>query len=193
MKASHSSQPRPASEGQLNDSELVLRTRAGDVDAFGELVRRYQGIVFNVCLRLVGERLTAEDMAQETFMRAFDRLATFDETRPFAPWIKQVAANCCYSALKRNTPVRLPLEEETDLPDTSGQRDPVAVQAHREQAEELRATLGELPAHYRAVIELRHFHEMTYDEIANFLALPLSDVKSHLFRARKALAQRLEQ
>jgi RNA polymerase sigma-70 factor (ECF subfamily) len=75
------------------DRDLVLRTRRGEVEAFGEVVARYQQSVFNVCFRMLGERMEAEDLAQETFIRAYTRLETFDTERPFGPWIRRVATN----------------------------------------------------------------------------------------------------
>ncbi len=174
------------------DRALVLRTRQGDVDAFGELVRRYQTSVFNVCYRLLGERREAEDLAQEAFLRAFRRLHTFDADRPFGPWMRRVAANLCLNHLSRASPPRLPLQDETDLAAGSTERIPEAVRLRGERAEMLRQAILELPAHYRAVIELRHFHEMRYAEISQALGIPVSDVKSHLYRARRKLAERLE-
>jgi len=78
-----------------SDRDLALRARRGDAEAFGELVRRYQASVFNVCYRLLGERREAEDLAQEAFIRAYERLDTFDADLPFGPWMRRVAANLC--------------------------------------------------------------------------------------------------
>ncbi len=178
-----------------SDRELAGRARRGDpeaaADAYGELVRRYQTSVFNVCYRLVGERRSAEDLAQEAFIRAYRRLDTFDLERPFGPWMRRVAANLCLNRLQASPPSVLSLDDERDEPVSAEAGDPEAAveQAEREQA--VRDALMTLPPHYRAVIELRHFQELSYDEIAEALSLPVSDVKSHLFRARKTLAQKL--
>jgi RNA polymerase sigma-70 factor (ECF subfamily) len=174
-----------------SDRDLVKRTRRGDVGAYGELVRRYQQAVFAVCYRLMGERQDAEDMAQEAFIRAHERLATYDDARPFAPWVRRVAANICLNALKSRK-VNFAVNEERDsAPDTPASS-PEKAQARRERIEDVQQAIQELPPHYRAVIELRHFQELSYAEIAQTLEIPLSDVKSHLFRARKQLAERLE-
>ena len=87
-----------------SDRDLILRARRGETEAFGELVRRTQTAVFNVCYRLTGERREAEDMAQETFIRAYERLGTFDLERPFLPWVRRVAANLCLNHLSAQTP-----------------------------------------------------------------------------------------
>ncbi len=172
------------------DCDLVLRARRGEAEAFGELVRRYQTAVFNVCYRLMGERREAEDMAQEAFMRAYARLATFDVERPFGPWVRRVAANVCLNRLPA-LPVAQPEVDAEREPDEPGRR-PEALLEERQRQQVLRAALLALPPHYRAVIELRHYQELSYDEIAEALQLPLSDVKSHLFRARKLLAGKLK-
>ena len=171
------------------DRDLAIRARRGEAEAFGELVRRYQTSVFNVCYRLLGERREAEDLAQEAFVRAYQRLDSFDAERPFGPWMRRVAANLCLNRLQLDAPPAAPLDEERDE-DTA--TTPEAAQEQSERAELVRAALLSLPGHYRAVIELRHFQELSYDEIAAALRLPLSDVKSHLFRARKMLAEKLE-
>jgi RNA polymerase sigma factor (sigma-70 family) len=95
-----------------SDRDLALRARRGDADAFGELVRRYQTSVFNVCCRLTGERREAEDMAQEAFIRAYERLGTFKPEMPFGPWMRRVAANVCLNRLERRAPISVSLDDE---------------------------------------------------------------------------------
>ncbi len=172
-----------------SDRDLIQRARRGrDASrAFGELVTRYQTSVFNVCYRILHERAEAEDMAQESFVRAHERLNTFDEERPFGPWIRRVAANICLNHLSSRK-LTAELDEERDAGESGG---PEVVQEARERSEQIRAALESLPLHYRLVVELRHYQEMSYDEIAAELNIPLSDVKSHLFRARKLLAEKL--
>jgi RNA polymerase sigma-70 factor (ECF subfamily) len=173
------------------DRVLVLGARRGEVEAYGELVRRYQTSVFNVCYRLLGERREAEDLTQEAFIRAHARLAAFDTGRPFGPWIRRVAANLCLNHLERVTPASVSLNDELDLPVESAELDLETGRERAEQADAVRAALYSLPPHYRAVVELRHFQELSYAEIAQALDLPISDVKSHLFRARQLLAKKL--
>ena len=174
-----------------SDRALVIKTRDGEVEAYGELVRRYQSSVFNVCYRLLGERREAEDLAQESFVRGYQRLETFDVERPFGPWIRRLAANLCLNQLRRPGQDRLPLDEEHDELREGGLADPETAEENRQSSERVRKALMTLPPRYRAVIELRHFQDLTYQEISSTLSLPLSDVRSHLFRARKMLARRL--
>jgi RNA polymerase sigma-70 factor (ECF subfamily) len=174
-----------------DDAGLAQRARRGDAEAYGELVRRHQQTVFNVCYRLLGHRQEAEDAAQEAFLRAYDRLGMFDLARPFGPWIRRVAANLCLNRLAGQRPPAVELDDERDEVQDPATPGPEAAQEQAERAAAVRAAIAGLPPHYRAVIELRHFQELSYEAIAAALRLPLSDVKSHLFRARRLLAEKL--
>jgi RNA polymerase sigma-70 factor (ECF subfamily) len=174
-----------------SDRDLVLRVRGGDAEAFGDLVQRYQNSVYNVCYRLLGEPGAAQDQAQEAFIRAYNRLDRYDDARPFGPWIRRVAANLCLNQMARPTRPSVSLDDERDEPHVPLAADPADEREQAETALALRAAINALPAHYRAVIELRHFQELSYAEIAAEMDLPVSDVKSYLFRARKLLAREL--
>jgi RNA polymerase sigma-70 factor, ECF subfamily len=173
-----------------SDFDLAQRAQRGDINAYGEMVRRYQKVVFNTCYRLLGERREAEDLTQEAFIHAYQRLQLYDPQRPFGPWIRRVAANLCLNRMQIKFPVLLPLDEETEQ--AASAEDVVEEQERTALAQRVWTALCELPAHYRAVIEMRHYQDLSYAEIAEILHLPLSDVKSHLFRARKLLAEKLK-
>ena len=173
------------------DRDLVLRTRRGEVEAFGEVVTRYQQSVFNVCYRMLGERMEAEDLTQETFLRAYEKLGTFDVERPFGPWIRRVATNLCLNHIQGQKPESYELDEERDQSSVHDPQEPESILQGEQSAEAVRNAILSLPAHYRAVIELRHYQEMSYSEIAQTLGLPLSDVKSHLYRARRRVSKLL--
>lgn len=176
-----------------NDPHWIIRSRQGDRDAYGLLVRQHQRAVYNVCYRLLGERQAAEDMTQETFIRAYQRLHTFQIGRPFGPWIRRVATNLCYNHLNARRDAAIPLDDERLRLAGPSSQEPEASHLRHAKAERVRQAILSLPAHYRAVIELRHFQDLSYAEIAAVLGIPLSDVKSHLFRARKQLARLLSQ
>lgn len=169
------------------DRDLILRARRGDAEAYGELVTRHQTSVFNICYRMLHNRGDAEDLAQETFIRACSRLDLFDIEREFGPWIRRMAANLCLNHMESQKPAAA-LDEDRDEDKTQSPGEQVEV---KERSEQIRAALASLPPRYRIVIELRHYQNMSYDEIANELTISLSDVKSHLFRARKLLAEKL--
>jgi len=169
------------------EGDLVARAQAGDRDAFGEIVRIHQQAVFNVAYRMLGSVPDAEDALQEAFLRAYRFLAGFDRARPLGPWLKRIAANVCLSQLEQSEAAP-PLDENL-TPDPGPGPEPLAERRGRD--DRLRGELLRLPARYRLVIELRHFQQLSYVEIARELKRPLSDVKSDLFRARKMLAERL--
>jgi RNA polymerase sigma-70 factor (ECF subfamily) len=179
-----------------DDSTLIVAAQRGDLHAFGEIVRRYQATVFGVCWRLLGERNDAEDAAQESFLRAYTRLYTFDATRPFGPWMRRVAANYCINRLQATLPATVTLESvDGDSAawhaDSGMGEDPLQSLLRQEEATQVQAALAALPPHFRMVIELRHFHGLDYGGIAAEVGLPLSSVKTHLFRARRLLADAL--
>ena len=188
----------------LTDEQLLLQqARQGDetsAAAFGELVRRYQTAVFNTAYRLLGRRVEAEEAAQEAFLRAYRALDRFDVKRPFAPWIKRITVNLCLNWLEsaKVKPQILAAEmSRDDRPvdmDDWAQSAPSPEQAlvREEQSVQLRQAILALPPHYRAAIELRHFQELSYEEMAEALERPLSSVKSDLFRARKLLAEKMK-
>lgn len=178
-----------------SDRDLIIDSRRGRVEAFGLLIQRYQKAVYNVCLRVMGNREDAEDAVQETFLRAHRYLHSVDLDRPFGPWIKQVAANFCYGEIKKRQAEPFPyeLDDELNRSDQSGLGQPERVQLIQEQRLNTRDAVAALPPHYRMVIELRHFQELSYQEIATRLDLPLNTVKSHLLRARKILLERIQE
>jgi RNA polymerase sigma-70 factor (ECF subfamily) len=174
-----------------SDRDLVQDTRRGEVEAFGELIQRYQKTVFNVCYRMLGERREAEDLTQETLIRAYKKLEMYDYSRPFGPWIRKIAANMCLNHLQRKNPVMIELNEEWIDTGLTAQPTPERLTENAEKSEQIHTAILSLPAHYRAVIELRHYQELSYLEISEELGIPLSAVKSHLHRARRTLAKRL--
>lgn len=182
-----------------SDGKLAAATLRGSPEAYGELVRRHQTAVYNVAFRLVGERQAALDVTQDAFVRAYRSLQTFKQDLPFGPWIKRIATNVALSWLERRAPlVSLPRRQNESGEDTGEETlsdesaEPERVYLEGEAAQALRGAILALPVHYRAVVELRHFQDLAYDDIAATLGIPLSDVKSHLFRARRMLRDRLE-
>lgn len=185
-----------------DEREWLLRAKQGDGAAFGDLVCCHQTAVFNIAYRLLGRRQDAEDATQEAFMRAYRALDNFDVERPFAPWIKRITTNLCYNWLEKErirpavtaADLNREGEENTDLDELANSpTTPEHILAAAEQSDLVRAALLQLSPRYRVVVELRHFQDLSYDEIAEILERPLSDIKSDLFRGRKKLAQLLKE
>ena len=170
------------------DRDLILRVRRGEVEAFGELAGRYQQSVFNVCYRVLQDRRDAEDLAQEALMRGYEQLDRYDIDRPFGPWIHRVAANLAINTL-RGRKQEFELDEAEGQPEQTAFVHPEASLLQKERSADIQAALAQLPPVYRAAIELRHFQEMDYEQMAAALGVPLNTARSHLYRARRMLAE----
>jgi RNA polymerase sigma-70 factor (ECF subfamily) len=171
------------------DSELVERTRRGDLGAFGELVERHADVVFRVAARVVGPD-EAQDVSQDAFLRALHGLSSFRGTAPFRSWLLQIAHNAALNALarKRPEPVGPPHEDlggETDA--APAERDPAAMLERSERSRRLESKLRNLRPVYRSLLVLRDLEGLSYDEIAQILDMPLGSVKGRLHRARSEL------
>jgi RNA polymerase sigma-70 factor (ECF subfamily) len=176
---------------ELTECDLITLALRGDADAFAAMVTRHRSGVIRVARRLLGDAHEAEDVAQETFVRAYRALTTFDRARPLGPWLYRIATNLSLNRLKRRS---VAADAELDgqfieLADSAP--NPEGAFLRKEVRNRLRKEVAALPDHYRLVIELRHYRDLSYQEIADELGVPLSDVKSWLFRARKRLRQKL--
>lgn len=178
----------PASE-----RERIKQVQSGNLEAYGDIVHAYQGSVFNVCLRILGNVQEAEDLAQEAFLRAYHNIAHYDPSRPFGPWMRVVAANLCYNHLNKARLQRVPLEDELGLPPEETERGPEALLELAQDHQDLYQKIWQLPEIQRIALELRHFQGLSYQEMAEALDLPLNTVRSHLYRARRKLAELLEE
>ena len=173
------------------DQEAVARCLAGDAEAFSTLVERYGGRVFNIAMRITNDSDAANDCAQEAFIRAYRALHQYDPTLPFGPWLFRITTNASLNHVQRWHAHETPVEEFPDKaePDEAG---PESSALRREELDEVLAAMAELPAHYRAALTLRHMQQLSYQEVADALGIPLGTVKTHLHRARAALKVRLE-
>ncbi|HEY3121615.1 MAG TPA: sigma-70 family RNA polymerase sigma factor [Vicinamibacteria bacterium] len=168
------------------EADLVARARAGNFFAFEEIVKRHQRRVYGVAWRILRRHDLADDVTQETFIRAHRFLHDFDLGRPFGPWVCRIAANLAVNRLR--SPERR--EEALDdrqhaAPASSG--DPLAGLLEKEAQAVLDRALDELPPEQRAVFVLRVSEELSYREIAEALGLSMGTVMSRLWRARARL------
>jgi RNA polymerase sigma-70 factor (ECF subfamily) len=173
------------------DAQIVAQVLQGNLAPYRLLVERHQSAVFNAAYRLLGHVEEAADISQEAFLRAYQALASFQTDRPLAPWLCRIAINLALNRLKQRQPA-LSLDEETgyEPPDLSAEPHTVLLQAEQQQI--LRQAILALPPEQRALIELRHFQDQSYEEIAADLGISLNNVKIRLFRARQQLRQTLQ-
>jgi RNA polymerase sigma-70 factor (ECF subfamily) len=177
------------------DAELVARSKAGDAPAFGELVRRYQKPVFRIVLRMVKSPDDADDLTQDTFVRAHRGLRTFKEEFDFHPWLYRIAVNQAINFLnKRKRQAAADLDEvpEGDIKSGPEPESPLMAASRVELLHRLEAALERLPEEQRTVFLLRVQEGLSYEEIAKTMGTPKGTVMSRLARARMALRRFLD-
>jgi len=165
-----------------DDNVLVERCLAGQSAAFEPIVARYKRPLFNLAYRMLGSYDAAVDATQNAFVKAYQHLDTFDSTKRFFSWIYRILRNECLNILRDRRPLQ-PLP--ADLAASGG---PVEDLERRERRAAVHAALRELPDEHREVILLRHFTELSYEEIASALDVPVKTVRARLYTARRRLA-----
>lgn len=177
----------------MSEADWVRRARAGDDGAFTQLVETYQTPIFNLCYRMLGEAGEAEDAAQETFLRAYSQLARYDPSRSFKTWLFSIANHHCIDRLRKRRLTWLSIDD--DLPPHPALQDhevgPEEASVRREQTEMLQTLLARLAPDDRAVVAMRYWHDLSYEEIAEATNTTVSAVKSRLHRARGSLGEML--
>ncbi len=167
-----------------DDVQAVRRCLGGDVRAFELLVEKYQGVVFNIALRMARDTEDAEDISQTAFLKAYEKLGTYRETFRFYSWLYRIAVNEALNFLdrqKRFTRLDERIEDSGQALDVAGET--------RERDERIQEALMELKPDHRVVLILRHFEDFSYDEIGAILDIPMKRVKSRLFTARQVLRE----
>jgi RNA polymerase sigma-70 factor (ECF subfamily) len=166
----------------------------GDRLAFMRLVEVYQRPVYNLCYRMLGDSAEAEDAAQETFIRAYTKLNTYQSDRKFSSWLFSIASHYCIDRIRQR---RYQVVSWDDLPPwhslAADEPEPEEATLAREARDRLHALLESLPPDYRAAIILRYWQDMPYEEIADSLNTSVSAIKSRLFRARQMMADAARQ
>jgi RNA polymerase sigma-70 factor (ECF subfamily) len=184
--------------GFLDDHSLVQECRAGHTEAFGTLVARYQERLYPTILRLIGSAEDAEDILQDTFVRAFEKLDQFQGDSSFYTWIYRIAVNLALSGYRRRrvrSPHQLKWERQSvsceDSPDESPEADPTLPLERAERERIVEDALNKLGPEHRAVVVLKDFDGHRYEEISAILNVPVGTVRSRLHRARCELRDRL--
>lgn len=170
----------------MDEARLVERCLRGDAAGVRELLELFQGPVFGLCLRLLGQREDAEDVTQETLVRAVRHLSSWDASRALKPWVLAIAANRCRTWAGKRRRNSVPVEAPETLP-SPRRRMSVA-----DLGEELQLALNELRDEYRTCFVLFHQEELSCQQIGEVLNCPEGTVKTWLHRARKELAETLK-
>ncbi len=165
----------------------ITSAQQGDRQAFGELVRLHRPRVLNVVYRMCGDAAVAEDAAQDAFLRAWQNLGRYNPRFAFRSWVYRIALNMAVDALRRERP---PTDVDAE-PLISGAEGPEALLVRKQQAEHVQRAVLDLPPASRAVLVLREYEALSYQEIAEALDIPLGTVMSRLNYARGQLRQAL--
>lgn len=176
----------------MNEEQVWLeKARRGDKQAFGQLIEAYQGPVYNLAYRMLGNAGEAEEAAQEAFIRAYTRLDSYDPAHKFSTWLLSITSNYCIDQIRKRRAVLLSIDEP--LPPhpalhSDNNKGPEASYIAQEREDLVQGMLKELPEEYRTAVVLRYWYDMSYEEIAEVQNTTVSAVKSRLFRARRQLA-----
>lgn len=178
--------------GKTEPTELIVRARAGDTQAWGDLYREYAPAIFRFCRRALPTREDAEDATMEIFMKLRDKLSQYDQGRSFPAWLYKVAANHCWDMLRRRR-VRQDKETEdvTEIPLEAPEPNQLEKLIEERTSEEVRRALDKLGLRARMALVMRYYSDMSYDEIADALSVRRAFVGVVLLRARHELRQAL--
>lgn len=179
----------------LSDEDLLKKHQQGDPQAFRALVERYTTPIYNLAYRLLNDRMEAENITQETFLRTITSLNRVRLDKPIKPYLFRIAVNACRDYARKKHPILFTEWsasvndnfESASEPLVDDAPEPWEQLAEQELTRQLQFALAKLPAHYRAVILLRYVEELSYDQIAQALDLPVNTVRTHLRRAKQRL------
>jgi RNA polymerase sigma-70 factor (ECF subfamily) len=181
-----------------DDDKLIQDALKGDQKAFKGLVTRHQGSVYHIVFRIVRDREIANDLVQETFMKAFSSLKSYRSEYRFSTWLYKIAANSSIDHLRKKRIQALSLDNPIKTEDgevaievADYTHHPEEEMVRRERAVSIDEAIVSLPDKYRRVIVARHMEEKSYEEIADELGLPVGTVKARIFRARELLKKKL--
>ncbi|MCL3779679.1 sigma-70 family RNA polymerase sigma factor [Prolixibacteraceae bacterium JC049] len=189
------------SEKASQDYSLVLAALDGDEKAFAYLMAKYKDALFYMLLKMVNSKSDAEDLTIEAFGKAFNNLHQYTPTYAFSTWLFKIASNNCIDFLRKQKGVTVPIDGG-NIEGVDPKENPMGLKSQAPNPEEklirkqkailLRTVVRKLKPRFRDLVELRYFKELSYDEIAKELDLPLGTVKAQLFRAREKLFELVE-
>jgi RNA polymerase sigma-70 factor (ECF subfamily) len=187
-----------AERDQLDDRSLVGRILGGERDLFTVLMSRYEKRIINYVYRITHRYEEAHDLAQEIFVKVYLALDRYDPKYQFSTWLFRIAQNSAIDALRKKSIAEVPLSRPTEDEPSGKEREfaddgvsPYRALKNKQLSAAIDDAVGKLPPDYRELIQLRHFAELSYEEIASMKKLPLGTVKNKLFRARNLLKEAL--
>jgi RNA polymerase sigma factor (sigma-70 family) len=182
------------SANAVNDFNLVVRAKDGDQKAYAELMQRYKDSIFYMVLKMVNNKDDAMDLTVETFGKAFENIERYKPDFAFSTWLFRIATNNSIDFIRKK---RLNVVSINSVVDEDGDDRPLQIKADtpnpeessikKQQNEQLKLLVDKLPSRYKTLIVLRYYEELSYEEIAQELDIPLGTVKAQLFRARDFL------
>ncbi len=181
-------------ESRDEDSELIRKAVAGDQDAYSRLMNKYRDAIYSLIFRMVHDKTEVYDLTQETFVKAFNSLSSFNHMYAFSTWLYKIASNTCIDHLRKKKIHTFSIDQSFEsegeeysyeLPDRTYEPDKGIISRQRNSV--IQEAIQSLPEKYKSVIILRHIDEKNYDEIAEELDIPLGTVKAHIFRGRELL------
>jgi RNA polymerase sigma-70 factor (ECF subfamily) len=172
-----------------SDNDLVRRVLQGEVEAYGAIVARHQARIFYLGLKFLRRNEDAEDFAQEVFIRAYERLLSFQGNVPYAAWLYRIAYNLAVNKYHLRKRQAQAVNTVDILPDLS--YCPERRLLSEELAEWVRKTLHKIPEIYHVLIRMHFFEGLSYPEISKALEMPVNTIKSYIFRAKELIRQRL--
>ncbi len=178
---------------------LIQRALTGDQSAYKALLKRYQNGIHNMIYQMIKNREETEDLVQETFIKAFHSLESYNPHYAFSTWLYKIAFNNCIDAIRKKKLKTLPLDKPIPLKEGEVQQEirddsrcPEKDFIFSEKRDLIQNTIAALPERYRAVLIMRHQEDRSYEEISRILKIPLGTVKARIFRAREMLKKKLQ-
>ncbi|WP_232695417.1 RNA polymerase sigma factor [Brevibacillus daliensis] len=174
----------------MNEADLIKRAQSGDHEALVELLRSIENSVYRSAFYILGNEHDAMDAAQEALLRVYRKIDTFQEKAKFSTWVQRIVSNICMDRFRAKKETLSIDEYELTLTDKQNVEEAILLQ---DMSEDIHRAIAKLPEHYRTVVVLRYLQDLSYQEIADLLNVPLNTVKSYLFRARQQLQNLLQE
>jgi RNA polymerase sigma-70 factor, ECF subfamily len=183
----------------LSDEELISNALNGEQKAYQDLLFRYQRTVFHIVIKIIRNSEDAQDLVQETFMRAFNTLASYRSEFRFSTWLCKIAANCSIDYLRKKKIKAFSMDKrfetkdgsvEVELEDKSA--NPEEYFLRKQKLISIEEAISALPPKYKEVIVYRHHDDKSYEEISRIMNIPIGTVKARIFRARELLKKKLK-